>query len=75
MLDEPTRLAARRDPGRELKMHGAQLASRVQRLQRLEEPTPQLFLKLFRNVAVVDVLAERQPERFLDVLGKDPRLG
>jgi hypothetical protein len=39
-----------------------------------EESTPEFFLDLFREIAVVDVLMERQAERFPDVLRKNTRL-
>ena len=39
-------------------MNGAELAGRMEGLQRLEEATPELLLDLFGQVAVVDVLVD-----------------
>src|SRR5687767_1645098 len=55
-------------------MHGTQLTGRMQWLEGLEETTPQLLLYLVGDVAVIDVLTERQVEGFLDVLGEYTRL-
>jgi hypothetical protein len=60
--------------GRELEMHCPELAGRVERLERPEEPTPELLLDLLGQIAVVDVFVERRAERFLQVLRQDARL-
>jgi hypothetical protein len=69
MLDQLARIAAGRDPGRELKVDRAELAGRMQGLERAEEPSPELLLDLLGKVAVVDVLVQRPPEGFVQVLG------
>ena len=55
-------------------MHGAELAGRVQRLERAEELIPELLLDLLGQIPVVNVFVARPAERFLQILREDARL-